>query len=78
MGTKAKDNILTVHTAIESVTPVIDATSYMADLRALLIWPSPLIHLRLRFKLQAPAQGTHLHLRLSESILRPSNMGVSL
>ena len=36
------DNVLTAQTATGLATPVIDATSYMADLRALLMWPNPL------------------------------------
>ena len=62
VATKVEDNVLISHTATEWVTLEIDITRYMAALQALLIWPSPLIHLCLRFRLSAPPQGTHPHL----------------
>ena len=62
-----EDNALIIHTITEWVTLKIGVTSYMVVLHALLIWPSLLHSLRLRFKLQV----VHFHLR--ESLLHPVN-----
>ena len=68
--TEVEDNTLTAHTAIELVTSMINATSYIADLLALLIWPNSLIHLRLRLRLRAPPQGVILTPKEYEDYLR--------
>ena len=67
-ATEAGDNALIVHTVTEWVTLEIGVISYMVVLYALLIWPSLLYRLRLRFRVRA------LYFRLKESLLRPMNM----
>ena len=56
------------HVVIGLDTPMINATSYMADLPVLLIWLSLLIIQRVR----ALSQGAHPHLGMS--FLHPTNM----
>ena len=73
---EVEDNILTTHTIIGLATLVIVAINYMTNLHVLLMWPSLVIPLNLRFKVRAPLSGTHLQLHLWESSLDPVNMRV--
>ena len=63
------------HTATSLAIPVIVATSYIADLHALLIWLNLLILLILRLRVRASPEEAHTHLR--ESFLRPTSMRIT-
>ena len=76
MAIEVENNILTTHTIIGLATLMIVVINYMANLHVLLMWPSLVIPLNLRFKVRAPLPGTHLHLHLRESSLDPVNMRV--
>ena len=72
VATEVKGNVLIAHTATELDTPMIDATSFMADLRTQLMWPNPLFLHILNLRVHVSSQGAYSHLK--ESFLCPANM----